>query len=140
MKLPLKLYWIRFSGFCTVLECWFLFLSHYYSLLQFSLPYFATLPNVAYLQSLRFLLPTGSTLLFSLFNSPCCSWVISANCWDHLNCSPVLCSVCCPSSAWYKQCSILSPKSFVKILIELNLEWIPTFHFKPFLSLTAKHW
>lgn len=47
-KLPLKLYWTRFSGFCTALQCWFSFLSHYYNLLQFSLPYFATLPSVTF--------------------------------------------------------------------------------------------
>lgn len=39
-------------------------------------PVFATLSNVTYFQSVWFLLPTGSTLLFSFFNSPCCSWVI----------------------------------------------------------------
>lgn len=64
IKLPLKLYWIRFSGFCTALQRWFSFLSHYYNLLQFSLPCFATLTNVTYFQSVWFLLPTGSTLTF----------------------------------------------------------------------------
>ena len=68
IKLPLKLYWIRFSGFCTALQCWFSFLTHYYNLLQFSLPYFATLPNVTYLQSVWCLLPTGSTLLLYLIH------------------------------------------------------------------------
>lgn len=58
-----------------MLQCWFSFLSHYYNLLQFSLPYFTTFQNVTYSHYFWFLLPTGSTLLFPLFNSPCCSSV-----------------------------------------------------------------
>lgn len=127
---------MRFSGFCPMLQCWLSFLSHYYNFLQFSLSYFTTLPNVTYSLSLWFVLPTGSTLLFSLFNSPCCSSI----CWNYLVCRSALCSTFYPFSAKYKQYWILSSKSLRKILLELNMDWTLTFLFNPFLNLTSKHW
>lgn len=114
IKLPLSLTEWDFSGFCPMLQCWFSFLSHYYNLLEISLPYFTTFPNVTYSHSVWFLLPTGSTLLFPLFNSLCCSSV----CWDYLDCKSALCSICYPFSAQYRVLNSITQ------IINENTNWV----------------
>lgn len=67
-----------------------------------------------FLLSFWFLLPTGSILLFPLFNSLCCSSV----CWDCLDCKSALCSICYPFSAQYRVLNSITQ------IINENTNWV----------------